>query len=205
MTNQDDKRRRHEGHRDANGEIFGWTQTQARAFERDRGAFAVAGEGERKCRLDLGRPTLQGRIGEFIDFANERVGDGGNFSMATTIHPIDRVTFDLAATREWLNAAGGRVYTADVERLKAIYSFSAKSILRVIGQAVTTERDPARYGFAVPPHSGSFLASVLYSYKINWQTVLFAGYGDDRVLTASDDLVKLDQSLFFKVSYAIQR
>lgn len=55
------------------------------------------------------------------------------------------------------------------------------------------------------PHSGSFLGSVLYSYKINWQTVLFAGYGDDRAITPSNDLVKLDRSLFFKVSYAVQR
>jgi hypothetical protein len=57
----------------------------------------------------------------------------------------------------------------------------------------------------VSPHSGSFLGSVLYSYKINWQTVLFAGYGDDRAITPSNDLVKLDRSLFFKVSYAVQR
>lgn len=39
-----------------------------------------------------------------------------------------------------------------------------------------------------------------------WQTVLFAGYGDDRVLNnVGNDLVKLDRSFFFKVSYAIQR
>jgi hypothetical protein len=28
------------------------------------------------------------------------------------------------------------------------------------------------------PHSGDLLGSVLYSYKINWQTVLFAGCGE---------------------------
>jgi len=70
---------------------------------------------------------------------------------------------------------------------------------------VTTNRNPSLYGFHVPPHRGSFLGSVLYSYKINWQTVLFVGYGDDRTITPSNDLVKLDRSLFFKVSYAVQR
>ena len=43
------------------------------------------------------------------------------------------------------------------------------------------------------------------SYKINWQTVLYLGYGDDRLLTADNNLSKLDRSLFVKVSYAIQR
>ncbi len=126
-------------------------------------------------------------------------------NLAATLRPIDKLTVDLIANRQWLNAQGGRVFTASVERIKTTYSFSAKSLLRVIGQYVTTDRNPALYTFAVRRHSASFLGSILYSYKLNWQTVLFLGYGDDRVLTANNDLAKLDRSLFFKVSYAIQR
>ena len=71
---------------------------------------------------------------------------------------------------------------------------------------VSTNRAPQRYLFPVNPHSSSFLGSILYSYKLNWQTVLFLGYGDDRVLNqTTNDLVKLDRSVFFKVSYALQR
>jgi hypothetical protein len=93
-----------------------------------------------------------------------------------------------------------------VERLKATYSFSNKALIRVIGQYVSTNRAPERYLFPVRPHSARFVGSLLYSYKLNWQTVLFLGYGDDRVLNqATNDLVKLDRSFFFKVSYAIQR
>ena len=97
------------------------------------------------------------------------------------------------------------MYTASVERLKTTYSFSAKSLVRVIGQYVSTDRNPARYTFRVTPHDGSFTGSVLYSYKLNWQTVLFLGYGDDRVLTENNDLAKLDRSVFLKVSYAFLR
>jgi hypothetical protein len=39
----------------------------------------------------------------------------------------------------------------------------------------------------------------------NWQTVLFLGYGDDRLLTADNRLLRSDRSFFFKVSYAVQR
>jgi hypothetical protein len=143
------------------------------------------------------RITLQGRFGQGIDFGSGRVGNQTNFTAASTIRPLDNVTFDVNASREWLDAQGERVYTATIERLKTTYSFSAKSLLRVIGQYVDTK--------TADGHGGSFLGSVLYSYKLNWQTVLFAGYGDDRVLNANADLLKADRTFFFKVSYAIQR
>src|SRR5262249_4971841 len=104
-----------------------------------------------------------------------------------------------------LNVSGGRLYTATVERLKTVYSFSAKSILRVIGQYVTTNSNPALYGFPIDRHSGNFQGSLLYSYKLNWQTVLFLRYGDDRVITPLNALVRQDRSFFLKVSYALQR
>lgn len=151
------------------------------------------------------RITFQGTAGESIDFANGRTGHGASLGLAATLRPIDKITLEPNISREWLDVSGGRLYTASVERLKTTYSFSSKSIVRIIGQYVTTERNLSRYTFPVDKHSGSLLGSVLYSYKINWQTVLFLGYGDDRTLTPSNDLVKQDRSLFFKVSYAIQR
>jgi hypothetical protein len=151
------------------------------------------------------RITFNGHAGDSIDFANGRVGRGASLALGATLRPLDRITLDLLANREYLNAGGGRVFTAQVERIRSLYSFSANSIIRVIGQYVATERDPARYTFAVPRHSGNFLASVLYSYKVNWQTVLFVGYGDARTITAQNDLLRSDRSVFFKVSYAYQR
>lgn len=143
--------------------------------------------------------------GRRIDFANNRVGTGGSVNCGPTIRPTDKVTLELTLNHEWLNVEGGRLYSANVERLKTTYSFSAKSLVRVIGQYVSTDRNPSLYRFGVTAHDGAFLGSVLYSYKLNWQTVLFVGYGDDRILTLNNDLAKVDRSLFFKVSYAIQR
>lgn len=151
------------------------------------------------------RISFNGRTGDSIDFNNARVGKGSSLSLAATVRPVDRLTIEPGVRREWLDVRGGRLFTASVERLKATYSFSANSLLRVIGQYVKTDRDPALYSYRTSPHGGSFLGSLLYSYKLNWQTVLFLGYGDDRLITLANDLVKLDRSLFFKVSYAIQR
>jgi hypothetical protein len=151
------------------------------------------------------RIALTGFAGDRIDFANGRVGRGATIGLAPTIRPHDKLTLEANLSREWLDIGGDHLYTANVERLKATYSFSAKSLVRIIGQYVSTDRNRALYTFPVTAHDGAFLGSILYSYKLNWQTVLFVGYGDDRELTANNDLAKLDRTLFFKISYAIQR
>lgn len=143
------------------------------------------------------RVTFEGRAGEQIDFRTGEVGDGVTLSLGTTLRPHDRLDLRFDVRRSTLDVDGARLFTAMVERMRAQYSFSANSLLRVITQYVHNESGSF--------NSGSFLGSVLYSYKINWQTVLFVGYGDDRVIEPDDTLVRRGRSLFFKVSYAYQR
>ncbi len=91
-------------------------------------------------------------------------------------------------------------------RLRAAYTFSARAFLRLIGQYVETKRDPSLYTFDVVAKSGGFEFSALFSYKLNWQSVLFLGYGDTSVLQESGDLAHstIDSSSS-KISYAFQR
>jgi hypothetical protein len=153
----------------------------------------------------LPRITLQARLGEQIDFDNAREGNGLSLSIDANVRPHDRLDLQFLVARDTVDVDDGRLFTATVERLRAQYSFSAKSLLRVIAQHVVSDYEPERYTFNVPDQDGTFLGSVLYSYKINWQTVLFVGYGDDRVLLEDDRLPRSGRSLFLKVSYAFIR
>jgi hypothetical protein len=144
------------------------------------------------------RISLDSRFGQSIDFNGARVGDGAYVGLTATVRPDDRLDLQFNVNREWLDVDGGRAFTADVQRVRAQYSFSSKSLLRVIAQYVDTE-------FGDHTHDGSFLGSALYSYKVNWQTVLFVGYGDDRVLMENNQLERSGRSLFLKVSYAFFR
>ncbi|MCI0412896.1 carbohydrate binding family 9 domain-containing protein [bacterium] len=157
----------------------------------------------------LPRITFFGRTGDLIDFDNGRVGNGANFGVQGTVRPWDNLTLTGDATREWLNLnepdASGRLYTASIARLKAVYVFNARSFVRLIGQYVTTERDPSLYTLDVPKRDGSFLGSVLYGYRLNWQTVFFVGYGDNGIVTESNSRVRTNRSLFLKISYAWQQ
>lgn len=156
------------------------------------------------------RIGFDGAVGDAIDFANVRVGQGGTFGIFATVRPTDHLALEFNAQRQWLdvNAGGGlegRLFTAQIERLKATYNFTARAFLRVIGEYLDVDRDPDLYTFPVEAQSGSFAGSALFAYQINWQTVLFVGYGDNRLQDPLGELEPADRVVFVKVSYAFQR
>jgi hypothetical protein len=151
------------------------------------------------------RIGLNGVLGDSIDFANVRVGHGGTLGLFGTIKPTDHLALDWNVDRQWLDIEAGQVFLAQIERLKATYNFTARAFLRVIGEYLDVERDPDLYTFPVSARSGSFTGSALFAYQINWQTVLYVGYGDDRLQDNLGDLQPASQLVFVKVSYAFQR
>ncbi|HEX5856289.1 MAG TPA: DUF5916 domain-containing protein, partial [Thermoanaerobaculia bacterium] len=155
--------------------------------------------------------VIQGTVGEQVDFDNARPGSGADVNMQATIRPTDHLKLDLVAARSWVNVdprdGGGsrRLFTADVGRVKATYTFTSRAFLRLIGQLVETRRDPSIYTFAVSRKDADITGSALFAYKINWQTVMFLGYGDNRTLTEDDHYAKAGRQFFLKLSYAIQK
>jgi hypothetical protein len=154
--------------------------------------------------------SLQGFVGQEVDFANARTGRGADVQLSTTLRPTNHLELRVNTSRRWLNVdpsdrAAGRLFTAQVERVRATYNFSARSFLRLIGQYVDTRRDPALYRAAVTPRDASFSGSALFAFKLNWQTVLFLGYGDNRALSEAETLERSERQFFLKLSYALQR
>jgi hypothetical protein len=153
---------------------------------------------------------VDGLVGQDTDFVNVRAGRGGHVNLNATINATDHLVFDLIANTAWLhvddNAGFSRLlFTARVERVRANYTFTARSFVRLISQYVSTDRDPALYLQSTPAHDGFFSGSALVAYKINWQSVLFFGYGDDRTLDQQARLQKFDREIFVKLSYAFQK
>jgi hypothetical protein len=154
---------------------------------------------------------LEGFVGQEIDFANNRRGHGADVALQGTVRPTNHLELRLRSSRRWLNVRAPdtgrseRLFTAQVQRLRATYNFTARSFLRLIGQWVETNRDSSLFTSAVARRDGDFSGSALFAYKLNWQTVLFVGYGDNRALTETEDLAREDRQLFLKLSYAFQR
>jgi hypothetical protein len=154
--------------------------------------------------------SVSGTTGQEIDFANARPGIGTTLNASAMLNPTNHLNLMLTQDQSWVNvddAAGvsRQLFIARVSRVRGTYTFTSRMFVRGTAQYVATDRDADLYTFTVPPKSGTVSGQVLLSYKLNWQSVLFVGYGDDRMLSTQDRFEKVDRQFFVKLSYAVQR
>ena len=78
--------------------------------------------------------------------------------------------------------------------------------MRLIGQyVVTTARHRALHVRRRRRRSADLSGSALFAYKLNWQTVLYLGYGDEQqYYDVTGQLEHSQRQIFAKVSYAWQ-
>jgi hypothetical protein len=154
--------------------------------------------------------SLDSYFGDEIDFANGREGRGVTLIGTLSVRPGDHLELRADASRRWLdvdagNGLSGRLFTARAERLRATWAFNSRSFVRLVGQYVETRRDTSFYLSPRAPKDASLSGSGLFAYKINWQTVLYVGYGDERSFAdVTDRLEPSSRQWFTKVSYAWQ-
>jgi uncharacterized protein DUF5916 len=154
--------------------------------------------------------SLNGTTGEETDFANSRPAQGTTLNLSATVDPTQHLDLSLVQNQRWINVddasgASRRLFLARVSRVRATYTFTARMFVRTIAQYVSTDRNPSLYLSSVADRSATFNGSALLAYKINWQSVMFVGYGDDRELSDEGRFEKLGHQFFVKVSYAFQR
>jgi hypothetical protein len=157
----------------------------------------------------ISQVEARGTAGEEIDFFNSRPAHGNTINLSADIQATDHLALSLLRDERWLDVSarapdGQRLFTADVTRIRATYTFTARSFARIIAQYVSTDRDPRLFLLPVSTRSGTFSGSALLAYKINWQSVLFVGYGDDRELSDVHRLERSGRQVFVKMSYAFQ-
>jgi hypothetical protein len=155
--------------------------------------------------------SLDAWVGDEIDFANAREGKGTTLALGGSLRPGDHLELNLTGNLRWLDVdAGpglsGRLFTAQVERLRTTYTFNARTFARLIVQHVRTDNDPALYTFPIAVRSQDVSLSALFAYKINFQSVLYLGYGDERSFAdVTGDLQPAARQAFAKISYAWQQ
>ena len=149
------------------------------------GAFFKGGDA-----LDL----LASRVGSLVDlepFVQLDVGRG--------------VNINLNYTQQILHRDGGTAFDAKVVDGRLSWQFDPRQRVRVSVQASDVTHDPLLYTVPVRRHDRDVAAQLLYSYKLNPRSALYAGYSqgaysDDQVR----DIFTNTRSLFLKLSYAWQ-
>lgn len=150
------------------------------------------------------------RFGSQIDFANTRLGDVVDVEPYIEWDVTKNFNVDISYNYSQLDIEDKRLYTAHQSDIRLGYQFDMRSKVKFIVQYTDIERDPDLYIYdedddREEKNSRYFSTQLIYSYKINPQTLFFIGYSDGGF--QDDDLDKLERdqrTVFAKFSYAWQ-
>lgn len=140
--------------------------------------------------------------GESIDYANTRKGKQFHTSPGIELRLGRHLYLNANHTYELMNIGGERLYTANTSRLRAVYQFNRRILLRAIVQYITYDRNVDLYIDEVDARNEYLLSQFLFSYKINPQTVLYLGYSDNYYGDRDVSITQTDRTFFAKIGYA---
>lgn len=148
-----------------------------------------------------------GTLGDQIDFANTRPGKRHRAHAGIRWNIGRHAKIDLDQSYEDLDVEGGRLFTADITQFRAVYQFNIRTFVRAILQYTDVTRDPSLYLHQnVSEISKRLFPQLLFSYKLNPQTVFFAGYSGTSRGGEFDGvdvgLTESDRTFFIKLGYA---
>ena len=145
------------------------------------------------------------RGGDQMDFVASREGSVVDLEPFMQLDLGRGVNVDLEYTHQRLRRDGGTAFDAKVLDGRLGWQFDPRQRVRLSVQANEVDRNAALYIDPVTSHSRDVAAQLLYSYKLNPRSAVYAGYSeggysDDEVL----DVFTNTRSLFLKLSYAWQ-
>jgi hypothetical protein len=146
---------------------------------------------------------LDNTLAKAIDYNNNRPAETLQVGPWMELGLGTHINLTVYHSLERLESSGLRTYTANLSQVRLIYNFNVRSFVRAIVQYRDVNRVPDRYIFPVDPHSKGIFTQLLFSYKINPQTVLFLGYSDNSLGLQGIDITRTDRTFFFKIGYAL--
>jgi len=150
------------------------------------------------------RIEMLGAIGDQIDYTNNRAADELRFEPSVTWNLSRNLLLRFRGVFARLETKDGeRIFDAIAADTRLTWQFNLRSFVRLTVQGQDLDRSPDLYIDPVDDRARDIGRQLLYSYKLNPQTVFFVGYAD-RYVDEDDfsELVVSDRTWFMKVGYA---
>ena len=142
-------------------------------------------------------------FGDKIDYQNNRIADYQEIYANTRMNPTSHLEVDLSYTYETLDSAAGKIYDANLVELRVSYQFDVNSYLKLNIVYSDVDQNLDNNDSAYSKTNSDLSTQLIYSYKLNPQTVFFLGYSDKSYQDDDlNDLRRGERTLFTKVSYA---
>lgn len=150
--------------------------------------------------------------GDTIDFVNSELGKSKRISPGMEWQANQNILVRLNFSKQWFDLDTGELFNASATNFRFTYLFNERSSLRFTLQKLNIQKNPVLYDSYLDdsvdneiPKFISLATQLLYSYKVNPQTLFFAGYSDNGF--QNDEMAHIEKenrSVFMKFSYAWQ-
>jgi hypothetical protein len=141
-------------------------------------------------------------FGDAIDYTNQRSATSFLIQPGIELGLGKHFNLNLSHNYQRLATAGEKIYTVHLLQTRLVYNFNRRSFLRAILQYLDVNRNLDLYTIPTDAITRTLFTQILYSYKINPQTVLFLGYSDNHLGLQGIDVTRTDRTFFLKLSYA---
>lgn len=145
---------------------------------------------------------LSVRGGDAIDFENTRPADEIVVEPQMRWNLGRHVRLNLRHSLQRLEVAQGRLFEANLSQLRLIYQLDTRTFFRLVSQFTRIDRAPELFAEEVEEREERLFNQLLFSYKINPQTVFFLGYSDTALSDDRVGLTRAARSVFLKIGYA---
>ena len=145
-----------------------------------------------------------GVIGDQVDYSNDRLGKTFRIEPSIDWNISRKLFLRLKGVYAELETQEGeQIFNALVADTRLTWQFNLRSFLRLTAQMTDVERNQALYFEEIDSRSRDIGRELLYSYKLNPQTVFFLGYSDQYIDEDNlDGLTVSDRTWFMKIGYA---
>ena len=144
-------------------------------------------------RLEL---RLQSFYGDTVDFAGSRPAETLRIAPSVRYDFGRHLRMSLSLDRQWFDTRDGEpLIDATLAELRSVYQLNVRTFVRAIVQLSDVERAGSTQEHV--------FTQLLFSYKLNPQTVLFVGYSDNHLGFPAVDLTQADRTFFLKLGYAL--
>ncbi|MCB1051484.1 MAG: carbohydrate binding family 9 domain-containing protein [Acidobacteria bacterium] len=143
---------------------------------------------------------LFSRAGEAIDVENVQSAQFYELNGSLGFYLGHHVESSLEYLIQDFDSETGHLFQAELFQSRWVLHFNQRCFLRWIAQIqdITYDTYQLRAGF----QDKSWFNQVLFSYKLNPQSVLLAGYSDTSLGNETLDYLKADRTYFVKIGYA---
>lgn len=148
--------------------------------------------------------TVDGSVGDAIDYVGSRPAEIFQAVPGLMLYIGHHFQLQFEHNIEILEINEQRLYRANLSQLKLVYQFDVRTFVRAVVQYLDLHRNLGLYTGDPDPVERHLFFQLLFSYKINPQTLFYIGYSDNRLGLEGLDLKQKDRTFFLKLSYAWQ-